>query len=187
MRHPRKRQVPSGTCVHLAAAPNKRSLCPLATFSMAMPESTGINSSSARKQDGAEKNRLGCSYLPRTSESGSMPNRPGLLRSLKVFRHCLGDMETIFYRQFIHAGPSFEVHSLVQINKHLFHPHFQNGTVLLGGWKENLPWTREFPKAQSSLWRAHLHEYFKLPQQGHWKSPFFTFLPCLYIAVSPLC
>lgn len=32
-------------------------------FRTTVPESTGIDSSSARKQDGAGKNRLGCSYL----------------------------------------------------------------------------------------------------------------------------
>lgn len=37
-------------------------------FHTTVPESTGIDSSSARKQDGAGKNRLGCSYLLCTSD-----------------------------------------------------------------------------------------------------------------------
>lgn len=73
-------------------------------FRTTVPESTGIDSSSAKKQDGAGKNRLGCSYLLCTSDlhlGGAAYQRDLAFKKstiLKTFRYFIGDMESIFHR-----------------------------------------------------------------------------------------
>lgn len=74
-------------------------------FRRTVPESTRIDSSSARKQDGIGKNRPGCSYLLCTSDlhlGGTAYQRDLAFKKsiiLKTSRYFIGDMESIFCRQ----------------------------------------------------------------------------------------